>query len=767
MLPLERLTKKTMKPSPLKNERPHDLTPDVSLLREAQKSVLRRLESGIERLNKDKKVICFLGLPGAGKTTQIQELKSATGAPVFHMGKFAKETGQRDESRRAKGELLEGLDEQFLERVAESSHSYLILDGFPRSPQQSQLLLEMATQKGWDVEVVHLAFSKNEEEETSFRRQVDRAEAGGEQLDEERFRGKIRRALNMDMAALASLQEKGGKVLELDATRPQSEITKEIRESMGLDLESLPWEHDSLMVVEQVSKQLGIEMWLCAGSLYRAFWNGKFGPMQESTDKDLFIEREEDIESVEAALEAAAPQVRWAVHSRVKESVDHYGLNPDSLQQGILDVPLNFRQGAVRMKEGKIDVLMGEGIEAELRQGIVRFDEAILAQLPPNVLEKTLAEAPSRIRKTMEEYPGLKLEGRLSELYEAKYGKHTSQEIKRDWNDIESAVIEREYGGRSRWSAEHWNSREFEVAAGIVDFYRTAQRIPSTPPRPEKAHLPGSLEALRLIRSKAQKGRPVTAEEQGLLKEGVSAPEGYESWLHYTLTESPDDQFKEWLLNQIRSRTPLGGKEGYLERIWDMAKTEKKGGQKETHMAFPLHKHLQEAALQLSTDALASELEVAGLSPAEIKKIRRCARLAMLWHDMGKVHNVYTPGSHEAIGAKQWERNKPDWISDEEAQIVSWMIRTHDISGRLLRGITEKPDSKITDAHFNPTSEPSYKGALDPSAVREELLKSGFDLPVATALHLAVWKADVSSVSALRWLLPVVEQVRQLVLSRS
>lgn len=723
-------------------------------------------DAGVEKLSQKKRAICVLGLPGAGKTTQIEELHNALGAPVFHVGKLAKAIGKRDEERRKRGELLEGLNEEFMERVKAAPNENVILDGFPRSPEQAELLLVTAQREGWEVEVIHLAFPEGQEVETSYHRQSSRAHLAGEELDEARFRGKIQRALTMDMAALATVREKGGKILDVDATQPRTNVTTKIRESLDLDFESLPWERQTLAIVEKISEQTGVEMWLSAGSLYRAFWNGKFGPFQESTDKDVFIEREEDIEKVEKALAEAAPEVRWAVHSRVQETANHYGLPVESLQKGIVDVPLNFRQGAVRMNQGKVEVLLAPEVEADLRHGILRFDEKVLAKLPADAVEKTFRDAPSRVKKTLEEYPGLRLEGKLAELYAEKYGAHTSQPVEGDWEAIEKAVIEREYGGHSHWRSETLTDREIQIAGEVADFYRTIVKVPSAPPRPKKAKLPGVLETIRDLRTRDQKGDALNDSERAMLdNQKETVPEGYESWLHYVATESSDDEFREWLLNQIRSRSPVGGVDDYLKKAFDYAKSGRNQKQKETHMAFPLHKHLQEAMLQLSTDELLKSLEAQGVPPEQRKTIRRDMRIAMLWHDMGKLHNIYTPGSHEAIGAKLWQRQKPDWISDEEGKLIDWMIRTHDISGRLLRGITEKKDHKLMDVGFDVSAEPSYKGALDPQGVREELLKSGFDLPTATALHLAIWKGDVASVAALRWLLPVVEKVEQIILA--
>lgn len=691
-----------------------------------------------EKVPAKKKIICFLGLPGAGKGTQISEIETATGSKVFHLGKFAKDAGLRDESKRKEGKLLEGLDQKFLDLISKSSDKEIILDGFPRSVEQAELLVSMAKQNVWEIKVVNLKFPDASAADLSLQRQLSRAQAVGEELDQKRYLGKIDRALAMDIAAIEKLTNLGVPTYTVDATLPQDRVTEAVRKALNLDFESLPWERETLAIVEKVSEQTGLEMWLCAGALYRAFWNGKFGPFQESTDKDVFIEKAEDIAKVEAALNTASPTTRWAVHSRVKESQDHYGLAVKSLQQGVMDVPLNFRQGAIRSKSGKVEVILAPGVEADLRRGVIRFNEAFLTKLSVDSLSQTLSDSPSRVRKTLEEYPGLKLEGELSRLYQEKYGEgHQSKEIKTAWDQIEKSVLDNEYGGRAHWNPSSFKPAELKVATEVIDFYRTAQRVPSAPARPKKVDFPVIPENL----------------------------EPYKCALHYAVSELGDDQFREWLLNQIRSRNPKGGADQYLKSVFDLAKSGRNQEQKETHLGHALHKHLQESMMQLATDELCLKLTQRGYQPDQLKSIRASLRLSMLWHDSGKMHNTHTPGSHELISAKLWQRNKPSWVSETEANLATWMIRTHDLSGRLMRGLTEKTDQKISDENFDPTGTPSYSGSVDISTVKQELLKSGFDLETSLAIHLAVWKADVASVSALRWLLPAVGLAEKLILA--
>jgi predicted ATPase len=43
--------------------------------------------------NFSKNIYCFLGMPGSGKSTQIEILKQSIGYPAFRIGKYAKSVG--------------------------------------------------------------------------------------------------------------------------------------------------------------------------------------------------------------------------------------------------------------------------------------------------------------------------------------------------------------------------------------------------------------------------------------------------------------------------------------------------------------------------------------------------------------------------------------------------------------------------------------------------------------------------------------------------
>src|SRR3989344_2684663 len=160
-------------------------------------------------LEGDKEIFVFLGMPGAGKSTLIRKFTQITGAPVYHMGGFARETGQRDEALREKGLLLTGLDQAFLDHTLADEPETVVLDGFPRSVEQADLLTEVARDRGYSLRLIHVVLPESEAVELSLNRQVYRSLQEGKPVDHERFFGKIERAIVNDIAAINHLKAVG------------------------------------------------------------------------------------------------------------------------------------------------------------------------------------------------------------------------------------------------------------------------------------------------------------------------------------------------------------------------------------------------------------------------------------------------------------------------------------------------------------------------------------------------------------------------------
>ena len=206
----------------------------VKLFWEAVKKNERFKKHEQEKGQPAKQVLCFLGLPGTGKSTQIKEVKSMLGSERFHLGDYAKEKKEKkgegnpdDEGRRAKGELLQDLDEEFLEVVSESPNENIILDGFPRSPEQAGKLYDFACVFNWDLQFIHLSFPEDPVGQ-SYERQDTRNEGNPEE-----YLGKIDRSIKQDIAAVETARAVDGETVhDIDATQSPEEVTKSIQNKL-------------------------------------------------------------------------------------------------------------------------------------------------------------------------------------------------------------------------------------------------------------------------------------------------------------------------------------------------------------------------------------------------------------------------------------------------------------------------------------------------------------------------------------------------------
>jgi hypothetical protein len=263
---------------------------------------------------------------------------------------------------------------------------------------------------------------------------------------------------------------------------------------------------------------------------------------------------------------------------------------------------------------------------------------------------------------------------------------YRGKDLAQTFEEIDALVKEQESGGRR--TTMSFAPAELPWVAAIRRWHETVEPSIEAVPLPARAPLP--------------EGDPWTAD---------------------------DDSFREWLLDQTSTADPRTPRDEDLHRLFEV----QRGDQKPTHLGWETYQHAIMAMLTLDTH---------GFDVAD----RRALRVAVLMHDIGKVHNVWTPGAHALIGAKVWQRYRPAWITDEEADVVTFLIRTHDMLGLMDRGIWHD----------------EYRGAMSPADIRDELAR--LDRPFDEALRLmsAMYVADIASVAALRWLLsltPLLEGV--------
>ncbi|MBY0164234.1 hypothetical protein SAMN04488688_114120 [Paenibacillus sp. cl141a] len=195
-----------------------------------------------------------------------------------------------------------------------------------------------------------------------------------------------------------------------------------------------------------------------------------------------------------------------------------------------------------------------------------------------------------------------------------------------------------------------------------------------------------------------------------------------------------DEEFREWIIDQFLTKYPKTKKDPYVHSIIDM---QKESDQKPTHLGWKVYQHSIFAALCLNTK---------GFSISD----RKISRLAIMWHDLGKCANIWTPGAHGAAGAKLWKRYKPDWVTESEEKRISLLIKAHDYMGLMDRAIKDE----------------NFKGGISPqqiiSFIEDQLNE---DVYYGLQLISRIYLADISSVATLRWLISLTGLLDKMVIT--
>lgn len=515
------------------------------------------------------------------------------------------------------------------------------------------------------------------------------------------------------------------------------------------------WDNTTLRALMEGSQALGLEAWGVCGLFYRPYLNLRFGPPQLSTDADVAVRSAEEAVALDAWLQKNHPWRRWSVCADTPEDYP-YG------RRGI-----TLRLGAVRMvsPSGYLEVVVHDELVLDhLHRGVLALNESV--QEAYGTEEQFLRSAVRRARKLVREYPGLTLEGRLTDAYASAHGKHVPQAGLGAFAALHKRVQTHE-AGTMRVVPTKWqlSASQLSEANEVVRHYRMANRHAMPVPPVAPALLPEALEAQRTAKHFAElRGLPEPASVD------LVPPVGFASWLHYMSYEVEDASWREWLLNQSRARQPFGGKDAYLASILDYSLYAGKRGvkfvgeQQVTHGGWELNQHLVAVALQLSTDGLVKELTARSWDEAQVREVRAGMRLGALVHDTGKLVDVYTPGSHGGASATLWSDTAPEWVGAEAKGVAMFSCIGHDYFGRLARAITEKVSCALETEAFDPAAPTSYRGAVTAEQIAQRMMRLGpSDHLVGLRILRLVWEADAGSVQSLRWLLPIAELMERLV----
>lgn len=673
------------------------------------------------------------GIPGAGKSTTQRWLQPALGAAYFSMARFAEARGVSADERREHQLATRQphpVDVAFLEQLAACPSRFVVLEKFPRSVVESAAMLEFVRRHGWRFEVLHLQLP-GDAVTLSTQRQIERGPRHGRMPEPDYARHRALVHLSRATSGRETLRAAGVPIHAFDMTRPEAENRAAIRRALGLDASALGFPRDALAQLERTARALGVEgAWVGGGAVYRAFWNDRFGPTQRPTDLDVAVEDERASQPLLQALERDAPDERWSVLSPAARLQARWGLRTDSSHEAKHFTTFLHRGGLVRLREGRIELLLPPGVEASLWSGSIGLNERLLERLTPAQRAELLTKETHHLPRALSDYPGLAIEPATSEALRggAHWRDHKPDRILAGWHALKREVV-RTQAGNPRAASPHrrraLRPSERPLAHALLQLHREREPRAAPPSLPPRRPIPERGELLTLAR------------------------------------EADDATFGCWVLEQIHHHRPLGGRDPLLHAVLDgslFSSTLRTPlhALGPMHQGFTLGRHLAQALLELRTDALLEPH-----TPGRREELRLALRLAMLFHDVGKLAGE-RPQPHGLVSARLFQRLHPPAFPAHLLPLTCWLIRTHDLFGAFARGLTEKEGHPIGDYALDPDAPSSYAGALDADAARAALRASGLPLDEAAALHGAVWSADVGSIASLRWLQPVAPLVAEL-----
>ena len=682
-------------------------------------------------------IITLDGIPGAGKSTTQKWLQPALGAAYFSMARFAEARGVSADQRR-EHQLQTGtahpVDDGFIATLAACERRCIVLEKFPRSVFEATALLDAVHRHGWRFEVLHLQLP-GDCVALSTRRQLDRGPRHGRMPEPDYAQHRALVHLARATSGRETLRAHGVPIHAFDMTLPAEENQTAIRRALGLDFATLPWHLPPLETLERVATRLGVdEAWVTGGSLYRPFWNGRFGPAQLPTDVDVAVHHEREVLPLLAALEHEAPQERWSVLCPSTRLRERYGIETSSSADAKRYATFMHRAGLVRLHEGAIQLRLPDGVEACLRGGVIALNPTLLDALTTPQREQVLLRETHHLPRALSDYPGVTVSPDTSKLLvgSVHWREHSPLKVGSGFSRLKARVQQLRRESHQPRCRRALAPSELEVAREILSFHQRSELTPEAPPLPPKTAFPNSgLEALART--------------------------------------ADDDVFAEWFLEQVHHHQPVGGADPYLRAVLDFtlfqrALNELSREQSPHHQGWPLERHLAQSVLQLKTDTLIAQLSGAH-DQGWLLDLRLCMRLAMLFHDTGKLLGL-RPRRHTQISARLFSRFKPPWFPARLVPITQWMIRTHDLFGAFCQGLTDKAGHAAADYSVELTNSTSYSGALDSQAARLALLEGGLPLQEAAAINRQLWLADVGAISTLRWLIPVAAMVERLLLLR-
>jgi adenylate kinase len=186
-------------------------------------------------------IALIFGPPGSGKGTQAARIEKDFGLRHLSTGEILRAEAERggelgnQAARMAKGELVpDDLVERIVEtRLREEGAADLLLDGFPRTPDQARVLDSMLAAGGRAVELV-LVLEVPEEE--LVRRLLHRAEVERRVDDtREAIAERLQEYRELTMPVLDHYRARGVRVEEIDGRGEVEDVFSRVRAALSPD----------------------------------------------------------------------------------------------------------------------------------------------------------------------------------------------------------------------------------------------------------------------------------------------------------------------------------------------------------------------------------------------------------------------------------------------------------------------------------------------------------------------------------------------------
>lgn len=398
---------------------------------------------GLPTTGTEKKVFCFLGMPGSGKSTQIGFLQeNISCCKVFHVGKYASNLNllkQKD------GSLLQGLDEGFLTYVKDNESDFIVLDGFPRSVEQLDKLIDFASNSNWQLSFIHIAFPQGKERETSLQRQISREGSA----DMTRLLGKIDRAIEHDLAVVSRVRGLNS-YYEIDALQSIDDVRKAVASSV---FQSYFKNAFAQSIIKEVRSSLnvGYTATIARSFIYTNVWNNRFGAMQEPNDID--VEGNVNLECLTSR----------------RYTVANSNIFP------LKEECLSFYRIAL--------VVTSKGVSPKF-ESVYDIYDTINGVVNIHTTEgKPFETAMSKLPKILKRYPMVRLTSSADRELRNRNYTHVPLSVLQDFESINLSVVKDEYGGRADMDGYECTP-ELEVQMQFAaEMFKSVRKLPSAPKR--------------------------------------------------------------------------------------------------------------------------------------------------------------------------------------------------------------------------------------------------------------------------------------------